>query len=58
MPTEDHPLEYAEFEGIVPEEQYGAGPEIVWNLGTYRNVAGKPVDEEIRTGHVKVWAGG
>ena len=63
MPTEDHPLGYATFEGIIPEGEYGAGPVIVWDTGTYRNLteeAGKevPVERAIRDGHVSVWLDG
>jgi DNA ligase D-like protein (predicted 3'-phosphoesterase) len=63
MPTEDHPLDYAEFEGLIPEKQYGAGPVIVWDTGTYRNLTEEggrevPVEEAVEAGHVKVWLEG
>ena len=35
VPTEDHPFEYASFEGVIPPKQYGAGEVIVWDCGVY-----------------------
>jgi DNA ligase D-like protein (predicted 3'-phosphoesterase) len=58
VPTEDHPLDYEKFEGVIPKGEYGAGPVIVWDTGTYENQttdsSGHPVDvpEAIERGHV------
>jgi len=38
LPTEDHPLAYADFEGVIPEDEYGGGTVMVWDRGIYRNL--------------------
>jgi len=39
IPTEDHPLAYADFEGKIPEDQYGGGTVLVWDNGTYKDIS-------------------
>ncbi|MDI6724094.1 MAG: DNA polymerase ligase N-terminal domain-containing protein [Methanobacterium sp.] len=59
VPTEDHPLDYINFEGIIPEGNYGAGTVIVWDTGTYRNLKEKiPMDKAVEEGHVDIWLEG
>jgi bifunctional non-homologous end joining protein LigD len=38
IPTEDHALAYRHFEGVLPDDQYGAGPVMIWDEGTYTPV--------------------
>jgi bifunctional non-homologous end joining protein LigD len=51
MQVEDHPLEYAEFEGIIPPAEYGGGTVMLWDRGTW-----KPLEDPrkgLRAGHLK-----
>jgi bifunctional non-homologous end joining protein LigD len=50
--TEDHPLDYAEFEGRIPEGEYGAGSVIVWDRGHW-STEGDP-HQQLAKGHLVV----
>jgi DNA ligase D-like protein (predicted 3'-phosphoesterase) len=62
VPTEDHPMAYANFEGLIPKGQYGAGPVLVWDRGYYRNLRaetdGADMARSLAEGKVEVWLEG
>jgi bifunctional non-homologous end joining protein LigD len=58
MKTEDHPMDYRTFEGVIPEGNYGAGEVIVWDEGFYRLFEGDDPVEQIAKGKLKVVVAG
>lgn len=64
IPTEDHPLEYADFEGVIPEDEYGGGTVMIWDKGTFENIKenddGESMDlrESFKKGTIEVWLKG
>ena len=64
QPTEDHPLDYADFEGEIPEGEYGAGTVILWDTGTYKNIReekeddSKDIEESYKDGKIEIWLEG
>ena len=51
--VEDHPIEYADFEGVIPEGSYGAGPSIVWDAGRFQLLKPEPASEQIARGKLE-----
>lgn len=50
--TEDHPLEYGGFEGVIPRGEYGGGTVLVWDRGTFEPLGGNPA-AAVERGHLK-----
>ena len=51
--VEDHPLDYATFEGVIPEGNYGAGEVIVWDRGRWQPLGEPDPRPALRKGHLK-----
>lgn len=64
VPTEDHPMEYGDFEGVIPAGEYGGGTVMIWDRGAYENLkknnAGEPVSmsDSLERGHVVIFLKG
>lgn len=59
IPTEDHPLDYADFEGVIPKDEYGGGTVLIWDRGRYDNITEKddetvPMKKALKNGHALV----
>jgi bifunctional non-homologous end joining protein LigD len=48
MQVEDHPIEYATFEGVIPAGEYGGGTVMVWDIGTWEPLEGSFVDGTVK----------
>ena len=61
MRTEDHPLDYLTWEGVIPKGEYGGGEMIVWDRGVYQNISktrsGREmtIEEALEKGDIKVF---
>jgi bifunctional non-homologous end joining protein LigD len=53
MQVEDHPVDYADFEGVIPEGEYGGGTVMVWDYGTYKPENGDDPAQRLRKGELK-----
>ena len=52
--TEDHPLRYRTFEGVIPKGEYGAGTMLIWDTGSYEVLKADNLAAAIGAGEVKV----
>lgn len=52
--VEDHSLEFLDYEGIIPESQYGSGAVIIWDTGDYKLLEGVEPETEIEKGKIVI----
>jgi len=58
MAVDDHSIGWGDFEGVIGEGEYGAGPVIVWDRGTYENLRDESMDDALAAGHASFWLQG
>jgi bifunctional non-homologous end joining protein LigD len=58
MKVEDHPMEYGDFEGNIPEGNYGAGSVMLWDIGRYHLLDEPPAQEQLNRGDFKFFLEG
>src|SRR3954453_17855345 len=58
MAVDDHSLGWGDFEGTIGEGEYGAGPVIVWDRGTYENLRDESMEEALAAGDASFWLEG
>lgn len=54
LQTEDHPIEYAQFEGVIPQGEYGGGTVMVWDIGTYENKKKASMSSCLKKGRIEI----
>jgi len=54
MAVDDHALSWGDFEGVIPACEYGAGPVIVWDRGSYENLREEPMEDALDAGHASI----
>ena len=52
--VEDHPLAYGNFEGVIPEGSYGAGPTMIWDDGVFTVEGDESPEEQLAKGELKL----
>jgi DNA ligase D-like protein (predicted 3'-phosphoesterase) len=52
--TEDHPMDYKDFEGVIPAGEYGGGAMIIWDEGNFADASGLGLPASLKKGHIKI----